>query len=224
MLMRVGLRRPFATISASVALAMLTLSACGSSGSSTTTHANAAAALNALRARSGQATTGGGPTGKSGSPTGKSGSPMPRPRFTAMRECLLKHGVQIPTGTGAGLGLFRDGAKPPNGVTRAQLQAAARKCLGVLGAGAAGAGRARFRRAGGAGFRHALSAFAACLRKNGIPVPTPNTSGNGPIFSTKGIDTASAKFRAATAKCRSALTGAFALRGARSPAGAQPAG
>src|SRR4029077_2779829 len=58
-------------------------------------------------------------------------------------------------------------------------------------------------------FREALAKFATCLRANGVNVPPPNTSGSGPIFSTKGIDTTSAQFRNAESKCRGVLTSAF---------------
>jgi hypothetical protein len=81
-----------------------------------------------------------------------------------------------------------------------------------------------FARPGGAGprtvnpaFRQGLAKFATCLKQNGVDVPNPNASGKGPIFSTKGIDTKSAKFRAATMKCRNILIGAF-----RRPPGAAP--
>jgi hypothetical protein len=42
-----------------------------------------------------------------------------------------------------------------------------------------------------------------------VNVPAPNTSGSGPVFDTKGIDTSSAQFKAAEAKCQSDLSGAF---------------
>lgn len=76
--------------------------------------------------------------------------------------------------------------------------------------------RARFGRPGGASprvrspvFRQALAKFAVCLRKNGVKVPPPNTSGKGPIFSTKGIKTTSPQFRHASMKCRGVLVSAF---------------
>ena len=55
----------------------------------------------------------------------------------------------------------------------------------------------------------ALSKFAACLRENGVNIPEPNTSGHGPVFNTKGINTASPQFRAATVKCRGVLASAL---------------
>jgi hypothetical protein len=66
-----------------------------------------------------------------------------------------------------------------------------------------------FRRVNSPVFRAALTKYAACLRQHGIALPAPNTSGNGPVFSTKGIDTSSPKFKAATIKCRASLISAF---------------
>jgi hypothetical protein len=56
----------------------------------------------------------------------------------------------------------------------------------------------------------AFARFAACMRQNGIPLPEPNTTGKGPLFDTKGIDTTSAKFKAAGKKCRFVLFGTAA--------------
>jgi hypothetical protein len=53
-----------------------------------------------------------------------------------------------------------------------------------------------------------FTGFAACLRKNGIDVPEPNTSGHGPIFG-KGLDTSSPRFRAAVKQCRPVLVAAL---------------
>jgi hypothetical protein len=190
------------------ALAALALAACGggSSGvSSSGTHSNAAAT----------AAVGGGSTGTTGSTgstgtSAKSGTTTPaRRRFGALRECLQRNGIKLPAQRGAGRGLFLGGAQLPPGVTRSQLQAAVGKCLG----GRLGRPGAVFRnRSRSPQFRQALSRFAACLRQNGVKVPAPNTSGTVPIFSTKGIDTASPQFRAATRKCRGSLTRAFQRR------------
>jgi hypothetical protein len=94
-------------------------------------------------------------------------------------------------------------------MTSAQYQEVLKKCGGGgfrpghfhPGAAAAGARRAF----NSARFRQAITSFAACLRQNGIDIPAPNTSGKGPVFSTKGINTASPKFKQAEVKCRPAL-------------------
>jgi len=54
----------------------------------------------------------------------------------------------------------------------------------------------------------ALAKFAACMRENGVNVPAPNTSGKGPIFNTKGLNTTGSAFRTAVTKCASKLAGA----------------
>jgi len=187
-----------------MALACLGLAACGSSGSSSSSSSTTTNAANT-------STTGAG-TGP-GARTG---------RFAAMRACLQKEGITLPARTpgqprtpGAG-GFLGGGAGPqlPKGVTRAQLQAALRKCGG--GRGFARPGTGRFN---SPAFRTALSAFAACMRQNGIALPAPNTSGTGPVFNTKGIDTASAQFTAARTRCQSKLAGAYARPGGTAGAG-----
>jgi hypothetical protein len=131
-----------------------------------------------------------------------------------MRECLQKNGVKLPApAAGSGrpsggvLGALA-GGRLPSGVTRAQLQAAFAKC----GRGAfprAAGGRGNFRRTNSPGFRKALATYAGCLRQNGVNVPTPNTTGKGPVFSTKGLNTSSPQFKAATMKCRGVLLSGF---------------
>jgi hypothetical protein len=185
-------RKPTATAIVVLLLAGLLLSACGSSSKGSSSSANAAAAVS-----NGAGT---GPTGASG----RAG------RFTALRECLQKSGITLPRRTpGArpapGAGGFLGGANGPQlpkGVTRAQYQAALQKC----GAGAFLGSGPRVR---SPAFKQALAKFATCMRENGVNVPAPNTSGNGPIFNTKGLSTASTQFRAAEAKCRSDLQRVF---------------
>ena len=170
--------------------ACLALAACGSSasGSSSATTTSSAASANKGR----------GPGAS---------------QFAALRSCLQKQGITLPappSGTtrqpgGPGAGAFGGrpgGLQPPKGVSQAQFQAALKKCgAGNFGGRAAGLNSASA--------RAALAKYATCLRQNGINVPPPNTSGNGPVFNTKGIDTSSSKFRAAQSKCQSDLKGAF---------------
>lgn len=138
-----------------------------------------------------------------------------------MRECLQKNGITLPartpgSGPRAGGGFLGAAGGPqlPKGVTRAQYEAALKKCGGghsfVGGPG---------RRLDSPVFKAALAKYATCLRQNGINVPAPNTSGKGPIFDTKGINTSSSQFRTASTKCRATLVSAF-----RRPAGAPGAG
>jgi hypothetical protein len=139
-----------------------------------------------------------------------------------MRACLQQNGVTLPPrtpgqprtpGGGGFLGGGADGPQLPKGVTRAQFEAALKKCGGGRRFGEPG-GRARF---DSPTFHAALTAFAACMRQNGVALPTPNTSGTGPVFDTKGINTASAQFKAARIKCQSKLSGAFARPGGAGP-------
>jgi hypothetical protein len=188
-------RRPAATAPMGVVLVMLLaglgLAACGGSSSTTATSANASA------------TTSRGGTGA----TGPGGA-----RFQAVRECLRKNGITLPQRTPGqrggpggllGGGGTAGGPQLPKGVTRAQLQAAIKKC------GAGGELRRGGARLKSPAYQAALTKFAACMRANGVNVPAPNTSGNGPIFSTKGLNTASARFQSAELKCRGQLTGAL---------------
>jgi hypothetical protein len=105
----------------------------------------------------------------------------------------------------------------PKGVTRAQYEAVLKKCGGGNFAGGAG------RRFNSPAFKAALAKFASCMRENGVNMPAPNTSGSGPIFSSKGLNTSSPQFQAAEVKCRSDLRTAF-RRGAGAGGKAPPAG
>jgi hypothetical protein len=164
----------------------------------------------------------------SSSSANKAGAPNAS-RFTALSSCLKKEGITLPSapsgaprqpgGPGAGApGGGAGGFQLPKGVTQAQFQAALKKC---------GAGNFPQGRAGGlnsASARTGLVKYAACLRQNGIDVPAPNTTGKGPVFSTKGIDTSSSKFKAAQSKCQSDLKGAFPGSGGGTPPPGAPNG
>ncbi|HEX3692939.1 MAG TPA: hypothetical protein VHU13_06300 [Solirubrobacteraceae bacterium] len=183
-------------------LSALALAACGGSSAGSSGTSSNAAATSAVRSGTEAGTSvAHGANGKSATAT-----PPARRRFGALRECLQRNGIKLPTQRGGARGLFLGGAQLPAGVTRSQMQAAMRKCLGGRPSRPAAAGA--FRRSN-TRFRQALSRFADCLRQSGVNVPAPNPSGAGPLFSTKGIDTASQKFRAATKKCRGVLTAAF---------------
>jgi hypothetical protein len=139
-----------------------------------------------------------------------------------MRECLKKNGVELPQPKAGERGGFLRGGTLPKGTTRAKLQSALSKCGGGRAAGAP-----RFGTRDRAGLQKAFAKFATCMRSNGVNVPTPNTSGKGPIFSTKGLNTQSSQFKSATKKCRPVLSSAFPRRGAapgQPGAGGPPAG
>jgi hypothetical protein len=196
-----------------VALAVLgaccTLAACGSSASSATSPASTSSSE------------------ASKSTPEASKSPRGGGRFTALRACLAKQGITLPApsgkrppggspGGGGGGGLLGGGGgrlQPPAGVSASQFQEALKKC----GGGKAG-GAARF---SSPTAKAALTKFVACMGENGVNLPTPNTSGNGPVFNTTGINTASSTFKTAQSKCQSDLQGAF---GGGAPNGAPPTG
>lgn len=152
------------------------------------------------------------PTATSSSATNAAGAPgapgAPGGGSAAFRQCLAKQGVTLPQQTGtppSGGGA----PAPPGGASSAQLRAALQKC-GAAGGGPAGPG--------GPGQATALTKFAACMRSHGINLPTANTSGSGPVFNTKGLNTTSAAFKAAEAKCSSDLPAGFG-RGGTPPGG-----
>jgi hypothetical protein len=158
-------------------LASLALAACGSSSKSSSSSSTSA--------------------GNSTSPTPATKAGLAN-RFAQVRECLKKNGAALPT--------FKpgSGAQLPKGVTRAQYEAALKKCGGLRG------GRGLGPAAGGAGLnnprvKQLFVNFAACMREHGVKVGEPNTSGKGPIFSTSGINTTSAQFKAAEATCSAKL-------------------
>jgi hypothetical protein len=88
---------------------------------------------------------------------------------------------------------------------------------------AKGPNASHFKRAGARvnspAFKAALTKFATCLRQNGVNMSAPNTSGNGPIFSAKGIDTSSAQFRTAERKCSATLRAGLGTAKTRRTAG-----
>jgi hypothetical protein len=193
-----------------LALVSLVLAACGGSSSSkTSTTATAAAARAAAAGNPDQGATAG--------------------RFDALRECLAKNGITLPKRTPgqtrppSGLLGGVGGARHlPAGVSRAKYQAAVQKCGGFpVGAPRGGT------QLSSTAFKQGLAKFASCMHANGVNVPAPDTSGKGPIFKTNGLNTNSSQFRAAMAKCSTALGLLRRGSGAGTPpagAGAAPAG
>jgi hypothetical protein len=87
-----------------------------------------------------------------------------------------------------------------------------------------GAGGFRGGRFNLAASKAALEKYASCMRENGVDLPNPDTSGNGPVFNTKGIDANTPAFKAATGKCRSDLPETFAGRAANGTPSGAPGG
>jgi hypothetical protein len=151
--------------------------------------------------------------------TTTTGSSSGKDRRAALRECLAKQGIKLPSAPAGGAQPGAGGPPgggggfiPPTGATSSKTQEAFKKC----GGGSFRGSRPR----NSAAFTATLTKFAACMRENGVKLPAPNTSGKGPVFDTKGIDTSSAAFKSAQSKCRSALKGAFP-GGGRPPSGQQ---
>jgi hypothetical protein len=182
---------PTVAIALLAVLASLTLAACGgsSSSSSTTTSSSAGASTTTTTGTAGK-----GPGGISN-------------RFAALRACLQKNGITLPK--------FTPGKRPsgaihgpilPKGVSKSQYEAAVKKC-GGRGTFAGGANRFS-----SAAIKQALVKFSACMRENGVAIPKANTSGKGPIFNSKDLNTSGAKFKTAESKCAKDLGGAFHAR------------
>jgi len=180
--------------------ASLAAAACGSSSGSSSSTTHAAATVPNSTARGEQA---GG-------------------RLASLSDCLRKNGIPLPQGAssarpGVG-GLFSGGraVQLPPGVTPAQYQAALKKCGAPNIAGRPARARGPVSRAEllkSPAFKQALTTFAACMRGHGVKLPAPNTSGEGSVFNTKGLNTKSPKFVAALSACRSDLASASRLGG-----------
>ena len=126
-------RKPAVAAVVAILLACLGLAACGSSSSSTTSSSANAASTGAASGTSS--------TGSTSTTPGAPGRGRGSARFAAMRECLQKNGITLPKRTpgsrpgggfvpGAGAG---GGPQLPSGVTRAQYEAALKKCGGGSG-------------------------------------------------------------------------------------------
>ncbi len=227
-------RRPRAlpsliALAAILVAASLGLAACGGSSSTTTTTettANAASTGATAAGTSSSSTTSAGTsststtpgtsststtpgtssTGTSSTGTSTAGAPPAgrAARFAAVRTCLSKKGITFPQSGAAGSP--GSGGHLPKGMSSAQFAEALRSCSSSFSGSRFGkGGRGVHGLFNNPRFHSALERFAACMRQNGVNVGVPNTSGKGPVFATKGINTGSAKFKAAAAACRSTL-------------------
>ncbi len=173
------------------ALACVGLAACGGSagpaGNTAASASTPARTLGSVAARS--ATEG---TRHEGSTGAKAG-------LTRFDTCLRKHGISVQAQSGL------SGARRPKGVSVSHYRQALQACASASPASSAGNTP---RKPLSPRFRNALVAFAACMRKDGVNLAAPNTTGKGPIFSTKGVDVRSVAFRTAERNCRSTLTAA----------------
>jgi hypothetical protein len=129
----------------------------------------------------------------------------------AFTDCLRKNGIAT---AGAG-----NTPTLPAGVNPTQYQDAVRKCGGFPGVPHAGGPKLASSQ-----FAGVLAKFAGCMRANGVNVPTPNTSGKGPVLDTKGLDPTSSKFVAARKKCSPLLLKELRAHPGASSPGAPPVG
>lgn len=186
-------RRIRAPLALAAVGACVALAACGGSASSSTSTKSTSAST---------------PSTSTQGPKSKSS------RFTALRSCLQKQGITLPApSAGNRPAGGRGGFQPPAGVSQTQYQEALKKC----GGGKRTPSSARFDSAAG---KAALTKYVACMRENGVKLPTPNTSGKGPVFDTNAVDTQSATFASAQGKCQSDLRAV--LGGGGPPDGAPP--
>ena len=215
-------------LTATLVAASLGLAACGGSSSTTTTTettANAAATGTTTNgtSTSGATSTGTSSTGTSPTRTSSTGTtpgasttgatPAARSaRFAAVRTCLSKKGITLPQRGAGGFagGAGGSGAQLPKGMSQAQFAEALRSCGSGFNGSHYGKGARGFHNPfNNPRFHAVLLRFAACLRQNGVDIGEPDTTGKGPVFATKGINTGSPQFKAAAAKCRGTLLGAL---------------
>ncbi len=182
-----------------LAIAAIALAACGGSSKGTTTTTAA--------------------SGASASSTTGVHAPALSPNRQAVRECLQKHGIALPKPTSGrhrppGGGGFFGGGGPhgqlPKGMTVKQSEIIIRKCGDGFRPGTFSRGFNT------PAVKKDLEKYVACMRENGVKLPAPSTSGSF-IFNTKGIDTHSATFKAAEAKCHSDLPDFFGARHGAGP-------
>lgn len=202
-----------------IAVAAFGLGACGEDGADT---AAARAADDGARQAAGTPGSGGRAGGGLGARTAA--------EREKLQSCLKQRGVTLPTLPSGGRGTRTDGAPPagapggglpgagptgggrgaggPGGTDAAEREKF-RAALEACGAEAPAGGRRRGDRpdVDDAAYRESITAYVACVRKNGFDLPDPDFSGDGPIFDPDEVDQSDATFRKASAACRSTLRG-----------------
>ncbi len=120
------------------------------------------------------------------------------------RSCVEGKGVTIPR---PGSGGQPPSGGPPAGGANGQdfqtLQQAFKDCGVSIPNGPQGGGNFD-----PSAMRKQISQYAACVRQNGYDLPSPNTSGNGPVFDSSKVNQNDPKFKAASAKCQNLLPSA----------------
>lgn len=119
-----------------------------------------------------------------------------------LSACLARQGITGPeepahTEPSSDVGgvLGQGGMRVPAGVARSHFEVALKKCgLGKIQVQGAPITNSTFRRQ--------IVRLATCLRHSGFDIAPPNMSGTGPVFDTRRIDTASARWRISKRACR----------------------
>jgi hypothetical protein len=133
------------------------------------------------------------------------GSPASTPGRAAFATCLGRHGFAASVGSAAAapgravaiFGVVVTGNVDP---TSPQFQTALRACRRYL----PGGGPPSSTPAQRAQWATAMTAFAACMRRNGVPAfPDPSGEGTFPFGGLKGIDPSSPLVHRAFAACQS---------------------
>jgi len=129
------------------------------------------------------------------------------------RSCLKEEGVELPEpgqgGPPAGgppEGTPPEGGPPTGGPPQgfgkggAKMKKAFEECGGELPQG-----KPEGPPMDSGAFRKSIKEYVACMGENGVELPEPNLSGEGPVFKESEVDREAPKFKAANEKCQSRL-------------------
>jgi hypothetical protein len=189
-----------AALLAALALAVV-VAGCGSSGGGSSSESSTTTAGSS-----------GGSSQESGSTQeGATGRPGGFELSDEARTCLKEQGFEPPEpgqggpeggGPPEGGGLPEGG--PPTGAGSEKfmkMREALEEC-GVEMTGKPGGPRTN-----SAAFKKQVKEYAACMRENGVAMPEPNLSGEGPVFDESEVNPESSEFKKASEQCQSLLGG-----------------
>jgi hypothetical protein len=129
------------------------------------------------------------------------------------RSCLKEKGVELPEPGQGGLpaggrpeGTPPEGGPPAGGPPQgfgkggAKMKKAFEECGAELPQGKPEGSPMNF-----GAFRKSIKEYVGCMGENGVDLPEPNLSGEGPVFQESEVDREDPKFKAANEKCQSRL-------------------
>lgn len=203
--------RPLAATLLTGAVLATGATGCGSSKSSTGTQAAATTNTTTGTTTATTNTTTGTATGTSTTPSKTSGGPPYTTLAQRYAACLAQNGIKVPTVNGT---LSFKGID----TSSAQYRQAVEKCRTIISGGRSSAtGSSKANSSAASGRLHSLILrYIACLRQNGVSVPSSDTSGVG---SLKGVNTTSPQFKAARTKCESVILSALKAKRSGSASG-----